>query len=70
MPLMYQENSLQMRWCLECHRNPAKFVRPKDQVFNMAYEPPSDDPGLGERLVKEYKIAGLEHMTSCSVCHR
>jgi MoCo/4Fe-4S cofactor protein with predicted Tat translocation signal len=58
MPLMYQENSLQMRWCLECHRNPAKYVRPKDQVFNMAYERPSDDPGLGERLVKEYKIAG------------
>src|SRR5438876_9212241 len=51
MPLIYQENSLQMRWCLECHRNPAKYVRPKDQVFNMAYERPADDPGLGERLV-------------------
>ncbi len=70
MPLMYQENSLQMRWCLECHRNPAKYVRPKDQVFNMAYERPADDPGLGERLVKEYKIAGANQLTSCSTCHR
>ena len=70
MPLMYQQNSLQMSWCLECHRNPAKFVRPKDQVFNMAYERPSNDPGLGERLVKEYKIAGVEQLTSCSTCHR
>ncbi len=70
MPLMYQENSLQMSWCLDCHRNPAKFVRPKDQVFNMAYERPSGDPGLGERLVKEYKIAGVDQLTSCSTCHR
>ena len=70
MPLMYQENSLQMSWCLECHRNPAKFVRPKDQVFNMSYERPSDDPDLGERLVKEYKIAGVLQLTSCSTCHR
>ena len=70
MPLMYQQNSLQMSWCLDCHRNPAKFVRPRDQVFNMAYERPADDPGLGERLVKEYKIAGVDQLTSCSTCHR
>ena len=70
MPLMYQESNLTMSWCLNCHRNPAKFVRPKDQVFNMAYERPSDDPGLGDRLVKEYKIAGVEQLTSCSTCHR
>ncbi len=56
MPLMYQQANLQMNWCLDCHRNPAKYVRPRDQVFNMAWERPSDDPGLGERLVQEYKI--------------
>ena len=33
---MYQEASLQMRWCLDCHRNPEKYIRPRDQVFNMA----------------------------------
>ena len=70
MPLMYQENSLMMRWCLDCHRNPAQYIRPRDQVFNMAYERPSDDPGLGERLVKEYKIADARQLTSCSTCHR
>jgi len=36
----------------------------------MAYERPPDDPGLGERLVKEYKIAGVNQLTSCSTCHR
>jgi hypothetical protein len=70
MPLMYQYASLQMEWCLECHRQPERFIRPRDQVFNMEWEPPADDPGLGARLVKEYGIASVEHLTSCSICHR
>jgi hypothetical protein len=70
MPLVYQYSSLQMEWCLECHRKPGRFIRPRDQVFNMEWEPPADDPGLGARLVKEYGIADVEHLTSCSVCHR
>jgi hypothetical protein len=70
MPLMYQHATLQMSWCIDCHRNPAKYVRPRDQVYNMAWEPPSNDPGLGARLVQEYKIASVEQLTSCSTCHR
>ncbi len=70
MPLMYQEASLQMSWCLDCHRNPAKYVRPRDQVFNMQWRRPADDPDLGTRLVKEYGIASVEQLTSCSTCHR
>jgi NAD-dependent SIR2 family protein deacetylase len=70
MPLMYQHATLQMSWCLDCHRNPAKYVRPRNQVYNMAWERPTDDPGLGARLVKEYKIASVEELTNCSTCHR
>ena len=70
MPLMYQNANLQMNWCIDCHRHPEKNVRPRDQVFNMAWERPANDPGLGERLVKEYKIAGPQQLTSCSTCHR
>ena len=70
MPLVYQQATLQMSWCLDCHRNPAKYVRPRDQVFNMAWERPGDDPGLGARLVQEYKIASVEQLTNCSTCHR
>src|SRR5919109_372923 len=70
MPLMYQNANLMMSWCLDCHRNPAKYVRPREQVYNMAWETPTDDPDLGERLVKEYKIASVEQLTSCSTCHR
>ena len=32
MPLMYQQESLQMEWCLDCHRAPEKNLRPRDQV--------------------------------------
>jgi hypothetical protein len=70
MPLMYQHANLQMNWCINCHRHPEQYVRPRDQVYNMAWEPPADDPGLGPRLVKEYKIANATQLTSCSTCHR
>jgi hypothetical protein len=70
MPLMYQEANLMMSWCLDCHRDPARFVRPRDQIYNMAWEPPADDPDLGARLVKEYNIGSVDQLTSCSTCHR
>ena len=43
MPLMYAQNTLQMEWCLDCHRNPAKNLRPTSQIYNMAWEAPSPD---------------------------
>lgn len=70
MPLMFQNASLQMEWCLSCHRDPAKFVRPRGEVFNMTWEPPADPreaKAQQARLVKEYDIHSL---TSCSTCHR
>jgi hypothetical protein len=67
MPLVWQEKSLQMEWCLECHRAPEKFVRPQSEVFNAAWEPPADQIVQGRKLVQEY---GLKPRTSCSTCHR
>jgi len=42
MPLMYAQNTLQMEWCLDCHRNPAKNLRPTSQIYNMAWEAPAE----------------------------
>lgn len=67
MPLMRRENSLYMEWCLECHREPERFVRPREFVFSMDWQPPEDRLALGHKLVDEYRI---EKLTSCSVCHR
>ena len=41
MPLMYQQNTLQMEWCLNCHRNPAVNLRPTSEIYNMAWAGPS-----------------------------
>ncbi len=67
MNLTWQNASLQMEWCLACHRNPQRNVRPRGEVFNMSWQRPADDPQLGARLVEEYEI---ESRDDCSVCHR
>jgi len=67
MPLMYQHGTLLMEWCLNCHRQPDQFVRPRDEVFNMDYEPDVDKPNLGKELADQY---GLRKLTHCSTCHR
>jgi hypothetical protein len=69
MPLMWQEKPLQMGWCLECHKAPQKFLRPRDQVFNVAYAAPADQLDLGRALVKDYNVH-TEQLTNCSTCHR
>ena len=70
MPLMYQAQSLQMEWCLECHRDPARFVRPQEKVFDMEWQPPSDQMEKGRELVELYKIREPNVLTSCNTCHR
>jgi hypothetical protein len=67
MPLMMQDKSLQMEWCVNCHRNPEQYVRPREAVFSVDYTPPSDQEELGKRLVAQYQI---QKLTSCSTCHR
>lgn len=67
MPLMWTESPLTMEWCLSCHRQPEKFVRPKSEVFRMGYVPMKSQSELGAELVREY---GIESKTSCSTCHR
>jgi hypothetical protein len=83
MPLMYNYASLQMEWCLNCHRAPEKNLRPRDQVFNMRYQAPTadspvivdgksfvDQDSLGLYLVKAYKLRSERDITSCNTCHR
>lgn len=67
MPLTWQARPLTMQWCLDCHRDPAQHVRPRDEVFNMDWHPPGDIAQLRKALAAEY---GLKKKTSCSICHR
>ena len=47
MPLMIQKASLQMEWCLDCHRDPSRYVRPRDQITTMGYVPAVAQAELG-----------------------
>jgi hypothetical protein len=70
MPLTKQQNSLQMEWCINCHRNPQDYVRPREEVFTMGYRPPEDPAQrskLVAKLMDDYKI---KPSTDCSTCHR
>jgi hypothetical protein len=67
MPLTWQARSLQMNWCLDCHRNPAPRIRPCEQVTNLAWKPDRDPAEIGRDLVAANHISPPTH---CSGCHR
>ena len=73
MPMVYQASSLQMEWCLACHRAPENFIRPKEQVFNMKW--PAENTSEQQikearKLLETYDIKSPSILTSCSTCHR
>ena len=68
MPLMWKENTLNMEWCLECHRAPEKFIRPREEVFNMTWKPAANQEEVGRQLIEEYQVRKVQ-LTDCSVCH-
>jgi hypothetical protein len=70
MPLMRQDQTLQMEWCLGCHRAPERYVRPREEVFNMSWGTPADQIARGKQLIQEYNIKDPTFLTSCSTCHR
>ena len=56
-----------MRWRLEGHNAPEKYLRPRSEVFNAFYQQPKDQLALGQQLMKEYKV---QKLTDCTTCHR
>ncbi len=69
MPLMMRANTLNMEWCLSCHREPEKFLRPREEVFNINWKPSHEKPQeqLGAELVERYNV---QKLTNCASCHR
>jgi hypothetical protein len=70
MPLMWQHGTLLMEWCLDCHREPERYLRPREYVFDMTWTPDRigrEQLDLGRELVEQYHVKRLMH---CSTCHR
>ncbi len=70
MNRVYKANTLLMEWCLDCHRDPAKYLRPQANIFDMGYVPQGDQKTIGAELMKQYQIAPISLLTNCSTCHR
>jgi hypothetical protein len=70
MPLTWRANTLYMRWCIDCHKHPERYVRPRSDVFDPNYAPPANQLALGRRLVAEYQIKPARAITACYTCHR
>lgn len=69
MPLTWKSKTLYMKFCLDCHDDPAKFIRPRNEVFNLEWHRPPDQYAQGKKLVKEYHV-NTTQLTDCSMCHR
>jgi hypothetical protein len=68
MPLTWKSHTLYMKWCLECHRQPENYIRPRDEVFNLNWTT-TNQAALGRKLVAEYHVQ-TQQLTDCSMCHR
>lgn len=68
MPLTWRTQPLSMQWCLDCHRAPQKYLRPREHVFDMTWQP-KNQATLGMQLVKRYHV-DTRRLSDCSVCHR
>jgi hypothetical protein len=71
MAMTWKSRTFWMKDCLSCHREPEKYIRPKEEVFNLDW--PSENRGVflkeGERLVRDNQIP-THRLTNCTVCHR
>jgi hypothetical protein len=70
MPLTSRIASLDMQWCIACHRAPENYLRPADRVFDMHWQPPPDQRARGLALKAANHVRGADVLTSCSTCHR
>ena len=70
MPLTWRVNTLYMKWCLDCHRQPQNYVRPRDKLYDMTWRSPPTQSTEGAKLIGQYHIDTTGRLTNCSVCHR
>ncbi len=69
MPLTWKHEGMWMKWCMNCHTDPAPYLRPQSKVFDMNWEPGPNQRQKGEQLIKQYHIH-TKTMRDCDTCHR
>ncbi len=78
MEVVWEDQSLGMAFCLNCHRNPEQFLRPLSQITNMDWKPSDmgDNPDTGKPWTQLEIGTKLKHdwniqpKQTCATCHR
>lgn len=71
MPLVWKEKTMNMAFCIDCHKDPKPHLRPREFVTDLAWKPkPEDAAKMGSELFDKYHVMGRQQMTNCSTCHR
>lgn len=65
MEVVFQAESMSMSWCLDCHREPEKHIRPVEEVTTMGYQV-DNQLDVGRDLVARQNISAP---TYCQACH-
>jgi len=61
--LMAKAEPLTMRWCLDCHKNPAPRLSPPESIYAAVASPRSSDD-----LMTYYRVR-TDALTDCATCH-
>ena len=69
MPMTWKAEPMTMEWCLSCHREPERHLRPRTEVFNMNWVPPGNQVSEGRKLIEQHKIP-VQRLSDCYTCHR
>lgn len=69
MPLTRRVASLEMQWCLQCHRSAKQHIRPLADVFKMTDIRPLSQQEIGQ-LNRLFHLQDTRRLTDCSTCHR
>jgi hypothetical protein len=69
MPLTARARSLEMQWCLGCHRDPGSHLVSRAEVFDMNAQPPDSATERRAQLA-HYDVLSRKWLTDCSTCHR
>ena len=69
MEVVEHAKPLSMGFCLECHRDPAAHLRPRDQVTNLGWTAGDEaaQRAMGAKFVHDWNVNPPQ---ACSGCHR
>jgi len=67
MEVVSQQQPLSMSWCLDCHRHPDPYLRPRQEVTSMVWTPPLNQMEWAAQIRQE---KGIHPPVDCSGCHR